>query len=34
MAELIMAENVTMIMNPAHMDEFHLEWWNMRRWRS
>jgi hypothetical protein len=26
MAELIVAENATMMMNPAKMDEFHLKW--------
>jgi hypothetical protein len=28
MAELIAVENATMMINPAAMDEFHLEWWN------
>jgi hypothetical protein len=31
MVELIAAENVTMTMNPAEMDEFRLEWWNNAR---
>jgi hypothetical protein len=31
MAELIAAENATMLMNPAIMDEETLEWWKLTK---
>jgi hypothetical protein len=34
MAELIAAENATMLMNPAAMDEETLEWWKLMKTQS